>query len=213
MESNVSTPKRSNGSGSGKMFSLNAAKKPVNTSKLKPKNVDFANASSREEDCTNTYDCIEIQSKRPNEKDDIHDDPHHSSTWLQRSGEEEDDISLNSAFTEFTLVPRRNLGFVQASALMINQMIGTGIFTTPGIVLLLTKSKPIALVLWASGGVYSLLRLVTRNKRLTSSCILIDLALSVLLYLEFATAFPYNGGALIYVRIIFCLAVNESPWR
>ncbi|OAL45369.1 amino acid transporter [Pyrenochaeta sp. DS3sAY3a] len=95
----------------------------------------------------------------------------------------DDDISVDSTWTESTTVPRRNLGFVQCSALMINQMVGTGIFTLPGLVLLLTKSKPVATALWAAGGVYSLL--------------------SVLIYLEFGTALPYNGGALIYLDEIF----------
>jgi hypothetical protein len=78
------------------------------------------------------------------------------------TGYRDDDASLNSAFTEATTVPRRNLGFIQCSALMINQMIGTGIFTLPGLVLLLAKSKPIAITLWAVGGIYSLLRFVHR---------------------------------------------------
>jgi hypothetical protein len=72
-----------------------------------------------------------------------------------------DSMSHSSAWTESTLVPRRSLGFLQCSSLMINQMIGSGIFTTPGYVLLLTKSKPIALALWAVGGIYSILRSVS----------------------------------------------------
>jgi hypothetical protein len=76
-----------------------------------------------------------------------------------RDGDKE---SFDSNWTESTTVPRRSLGFVQCSALMINQMIGTGVFTLPGVVLLLTKSKPIAITLWAVGGIYSLLRLVER---------------------------------------------------
>lgn len=71
---------------------------------------------------------------------------------------ESENASLDTTFTESTVVPRRSLGFVQCSSLMINQMIGTGIFTTPGFVLLLVKSKQISLVLWAVGGIYSLLR-------------------------------------------------------
>lgn len=69
-----------------------------------------------------------------------------------------DDVSVDAAWTESTDVPRRRLGFIQVSALMINQMIGTGIFSTPATVLLLTGSKPISLALWAVGGIYSFLR-------------------------------------------------------
>jgi hypothetical protein len=72
--------------------------------------------------------------------------------------DERDNASVNSAWTESTLVPRRSLGFMQCSSLMINHMIGTGIFTTPGNVLHSVKSKPISLVLWAVGGAYSMIR-------------------------------------------------------
>jgi hypothetical protein len=78
-------------------------------------------------------------------------------------GYRDDTASFDSNWTESTTVPRRNLGFVQCSALMINQMVGSGIFTLPGVVLLLTKSKPIAVVLWAVGGIYSMLRFVYAN--------------------------------------------------
>jgi hypothetical protein len=89
--------------------------------------------------------------------------PHGQPTATSDHGTEEygaDEASFDSNWTESTTVPRRNLGFVQCSALMINQMIGTGIFTLPGVVLVLTKSKPIAIVLWAVGGIYSMLRFV-----------------------------------------------------
>ena len=71
---------------------------------------------------------------------------------------EDGEGSVDSRFTETTSVPRRKLGFVQAVSLMLNTTIGTGIFTTPGYVLALTRSKRISLVLWAVGGVYSALR-------------------------------------------------------
>lgn len=74
--------------------------------------------------------------------------------------DDNDAQSVSSAWTESTLVPRRSLGSVQCSSMMINQMIGTGIFTTPGYVLQLTKSKPLALGLWVVVGIYSLLRCV-----------------------------------------------------
>lgn len=69
-----------------------------------------------------------------------------------------DTASLGPAWTESTDVPRRKMGLIQVMSLMINQMIGTGIFSTPGYILLLTGSKPLSLVLWAVGGIYTLLR-------------------------------------------------------
>lgn len=58
-------------------------------------------------------------------------------------------------------------------------MVGSGIFTVPGIVLALTRSKGISIGLWIVGGVYSIL--------------------SFSIYLEYGINFPYNGGDLIYL--------------
>jgi hypothetical protein len=70
-------------------------------------------------------------------------------------GAPNDASSVDTAWSESTTVPRRNLGFVQITSLMLNATIGNGIFTTPGYVLALTQSKRISMVLWAIGGVYS----------------------------------------------------------
>jgi len=75
-------------------------------------------------------------------------------------GVRDDDASEDTNCSESTNVPRRNLGFVQITSLMLNTTIGGGIFNTPGYVLALTRSKKIALILWAVGGVYSGLRYV-----------------------------------------------------
>jgi hypothetical protein len=70
-------------------------------------------------------------------------------------GAPNDASSVDTAWSESTTVPRRNLGYVQITSLMLNATIGNGIFTTPGYVLALTQSKRISMVLWALGGVYS----------------------------------------------------------
>jgi len=63
-----------------------------------------------------------------------------------------------SIFTENTTVPRRNLGYIQVTSLMLNACLGGGFyFTTPGYVLALVRSKRVCLVLWAIGGIYSAL--------------------------------------------------------
>jgi hypothetical protein len=69
-----------------------------------------------------------------------------------------DDVSIDATWTESTDVPRRRMGLIQVVSLMVNQMIGSGVFSTPGVVLLLTGSKSMSLVLWALGGVYTFLR-------------------------------------------------------
>jgi hypothetical protein len=64
----------------------------------------------------------------------------------------------NSSFTEnLDVDPRRRLSFLDVAALIIDQMVGSGIFVTPGLVLSLTKSKPIGLALWGLGGVHAFL--------------------------------------------------------
>lgn len=64
----------------------------------------------------------------------------------------------SSIRTENTHLRRRDLGLLDVAALIINKQIGTGIFTTPGIVLGLTGSKSISLVLWLCGGLWAFLR-------------------------------------------------------
>ena len=54
----------------------------------------------------------------------------------------------------------RHIGTLGVAALIMNKMIGTGIFTTPGTILFLTGSKSISIVLWIIGGIYSMLRCV-----------------------------------------------------
>ena len=80
-----------------------------------------------------------------------------------RDNNSAESASVDTAWSESTIVPRRNLGFVQITSLMLNGTIGSGIFITPGYVLALTRSKRIALVLWALGGVYTALRYVACN--------------------------------------------------
>lgn len=66
-------------------------------------------------------------------------------------------ISNASGFTERTSIPRRNLRTQDVAALILNKQIGTGIFTTPGLVLSLTRNKPLSIGLWVVGGVHAFL--------------------------------------------------------
>lgn len=81
--------------------------------------------------------------------------------------------------SEHTVVDRKDLRTWDVASLIINKQIGTGIYTTPGLVLKLTGSKKIALGLWVVGGIWALV--------------------SVVIYVEFGVAFPFNGGELVYV--------------
>jgi len=51
---------------------------------------------------------------------------------------------------------KQKLGYISTAALIINKMIGTGIFSKPSAILELTGSKGGALFLWATGGVMTL---------------------------------------------------------
>ena len=52
------------------------------------------------------------------------------------------------------------LGVIDVFSLIVNKMIGTGIYTAPTTVLLLTGSKQVSLVLWVIGFVYTVMRCV-----------------------------------------------------
>ncbi|KAF2184946.1 hypothetical protein K469DRAFT_167604 [Zopfia rhizophila CBS 207.26] len=73
----------------------------------------------------------------------------------------------------------RKLTWWDVASLIINKMIGTGIFTGPPMILLYTGKKSSALWIWAGGFVYILI--------------------SMTLYLEFSRKLPYTGGELVYL--------------
>lgn len=96
---------------------------------------------------------------------------------------QDDASTADSKFSESTNVPRRNLRVHDVAALILNKVVGSGIFTTPGLVLALTKDKTTSIVLWVIGGIHAMLCLTV--------------------YLEFGTALPFTGGELIYLNEIF----------
>lgn len=74
----------------------------------------------------------------------------------------DDAKSVISVRSEQTFLQRRDLGMFDVAALIINKQIGTGIFTTPGLVLSLTGSKTTSIVMWFCGGIWAFLRYVWR---------------------------------------------------
>lgn len=100
---------------------------------------------------------------------------------------DDDSIHPPSDWSESSNVPRRDLGFLQIFSLIVNSVVGTGIFTQPGLVLALTKSKPIALGLWVAGSAYT--------------------AVTLFVFLEYGTALPFNGGPMVYVSEAFQMDV------
>jgi hypothetical protein len=75
-----------------------------------------------------------------------------------RARESADNRSTGTTGTERVYLEPQDLGILDVAALIINKMIGTGIFTTPGIVLQATGNKNIALSMWVVGGVWTFLR-------------------------------------------------------
>jgi amino acid transporter len=81
------------------------------------------------------------------------------------------------------VVSKPNLKIFDVAALILNKQIGTGIFSTPGIVLASTRSKGLSIALWSVGGLWT--------------------TLFLLVYLEFGNALPFNGGELVYLDEVF----------
>ncbi|KAL4782538.1 amino acid permease-domain-containing protein [Aspergillus varians] len=77
----------------------------------------------------------------------------------------------------------KGLRTLDVACLIINKVIGGGIFVSPGIVAQLTGNKLIALALWVFGGLYSF-------------C-------STYIYLEYGLSWPYNGGEFLYISKVF----------
>ncbi len=81
------------------------------------------------------------------------------------------------------IVPTANLSILDVAALVLNKQIGTGIFSTPGLVLASTRSKGLSIALWSIGGLWT--------------------TLFLFVYLEFGNALPFNGGELVYLDEVF----------
>ncbi|KAL1740232.1 amino acid permease-domain-containing protein, partial [Schizophyllum fasciatum] len=78
---------------------------------------------------------------------------------------------------------RRQIGLVSAIFLIFNRMIGTGIFTTPSSILLLSGSVGLALFIWVAG--------------------MLIAAAGMAVYLEFGTGLPRNGGEKNYLEFVY----------
>jgi APA family basic amino acid/polyamine antiporter len=83
---------------------------------------------------------------------------------------------------------QRRLGAWTGTLLIVASMIGTGVFTTTGILLAAFDSPTAVLACWAVGGLLALT--------------------GALSYAELATALPYNGGEFLFLSRIFHPAVG-----
>ncbi|KKA31084.1 hypothetical protein TD95_001795 [Thielaviopsis punctulata] len=78
---------------------------------------------------------------------------------------------------------KRQIGVFSAIFLIVNRIIGTGIFATPGTILSLSGSVGLSLFIWVIGSLIA--------------------AAGTAVYLEFGTAIPKNGGEKNYLEFVY----------
>ncbi|KAI9901019.1 hypothetical protein N3K66_002836 [Trichothecium roseum] len=78
---------------------------------------------------------------------------------------------------------KRQIGTVSAVFLIFNRVVGTGIFATPGTILGLSGSVGLSLIMWVAGMIIALA--------------------GTLVYVEFGTAIPRNGGEKNYLEYVY----------
>jgi hypothetical protein len=91
-----------------------------------------------------------------------HDDERASRTKLTESGPADEAAGGQRVYrphrpsnaTENTVL-EPTMGVLDVASVIINKMVGTGIFTVPGQVLVSTGDKGTSLVLWAMGGIWT----------------------------------------------------------
>lgn len=99
-----------------------------------------------------------------------------------------DSVSLNSSSTDYKAVVQvdkntKEIGFISATFLCINRMIGSGVFSLGSTIFTLSGSVGTALIMWFAGSLIALSGLVV--------------------YMEFGSAIPRNGGEKNYIEYIY----------
>ncbi|KAL6718835.1 hypothetical protein ACLMJK_003069 [Lecanora helva] len=106
------------------------------------------------------------------------DDMDSDRTYLARTVPVSQDDVEDGAAAGHTLMADALTTF-DVFAMVVNKVVGTGIFTAPSLVLALTESRGQTIGLWVVG--------------------LVSTILSMLVYLEFAAVLPFNTGELLYL--------------
>ncbi|KAL2886617.1 High-affinity methionine permease [Ceratocystis lukuohia] len=86
-------------------------------------------------------------------------------------------------FDVFRIPEDRKLGVMSTALLIVNRMVGTGIFSNPASVIKGTKSVGASLIFWVLGALMTLAGLF--------------------MYLEFGTALPRSGGEKVYLERVY----------
>jgi amino acid transporter len=90
-----------------------------------------------------------------------------------------DTESKNTDEQTFIIPEKQKLGFLSVVFIIVNSMIGTGIFATPASIYASVNNAGMSFVLWVIGAIFT--------------------ACSLMVYLEFGTADPRSGGEKNYV--------------
>lgn len=106
-------------------------------------------------------------------------------TGAEARGDEEREMVLDLTPDEqyFVIPEDRKLGFFSTSLLIVNRMVGTGIFSTPSTIMQATDSVGVTLLFWLLGGIMSFCGLFA--------------------YLELGMAIPRSGGEKVYLERIY----------
>jgi len=98
-------------------------------------------------------------------------------------GREDSRKALENGMEDTTAAPRRTLSVIDAVALIVGVVIGTGIFKTPSLVAASTADPVVFFLAWLLGGIVSLI--------------------GALCYAELATTYPHAGGDYHYLTRAF----------
>jgi hypothetical protein len=97
----------------------------------------------------------------------------------------------------FTFTEDRKLGFISVVSLIVNSMIGTGIFSTPSDVFSVVNSVGSALMLWLTGAILTL-------------CGFVDVSLSLITVLWFTLNMVSRFPSLVEIRITYACILRSD---
>lgn len=89
----------------------------------------------------------------------------------------------NDDFRDFIIPEDRKLGVFSTTILIINRVVGTGLYSTPSAIIARTESVGATLLFWVLGGLMTFAGLFV--------------------YLEYGTALPRSGGEKVYLERVY----------
>lgn len=90
---------------------------------------------------------------------------------------------IDNGYRDFVIPEDRKLGVFSTTLLIINRVIGTGIYSTPSAIIMGTDNVGASLLFWVLGGIMTFAGLFV--------------------YLEFGTALPRSGGEKVYLERVY----------